>query len=396
MRIGFIGNTNNYPFMLARAFKKMGHDVQVIVTSQNKLHRPEHRYPDILYPYPEWIHEIIFSSETLYVTCVVEQMAAVKLLQSCDFVVLNDLGISMATAINRPYLAMLTGSDLSFYCNFASRTRVASAMTTRNPFKRWYGLSQWTKLVRAQREGVRNAPLIYHFSPGLIPESDTLLREIGVKASQRVFFLMADVGEIKLAPNPRGETLQSFCATRLTWVGPPLAGDSPLDFKGSDIMLRGIGEFWGRHRRTLNIHLVRKGRHLAETLDLISELQIADQITWHDEMSQSEVWRQYGLCNFVFEQLGDGLVTMAGLEAMAAGRAVIANGRPEILGPMLGDSSPICQARTAVEVCAHLERFEFDRDFLADIGLKSHQWVRRHFAPERAAELVLQRLNSIL
>lgn len=58
MKIGFVGNANNYPFMLARALKRMGHDVRFIVTASSRLDRPESRYADISYPYPDWIHEI--------------------------------------------------------------------------------------------------------------------------------------------------------------------------------------------------------------------------------------------------------------------------------------------------------------------------------------------------
>lgn len=49
MKIGFIGNANNYPFMIARAMRKMGHEVLFIVDRDKSepLNRPENRYDDI-------------------------------------------------------------------------------------------------------------------------------------------------------------------------------------------------------------------------------------------------------------------------------------------------------------------------------------------------------------
>lgn len=392
MKIGFLGNTNNYPCMLALAFRRMGHDVQVIVSRKDRLHRPESRYSDIMFPYPDWIREIVFPDEVAYVSRCWQRKSAISVLRDCDFVVLNDLGICLASDIGRPCLAMLTGSDLSFYCSPSSEDRVVAGMTTRNPVKRFYGRWQWRRLLERQRAAVKNSVLVYHFARGLIPESDVLLDEIGVTEAQRIFFLMADVGEIAHRPVMDRERLRTFCATRLTWKLPLLAGDSPLDFKGSDVMVRGLGLFWRRHGVPLDIQFVRKGRHIAETIALLREEGLEPQVSWHDEMTQAEVWRQYALADVVFEQFGSGLVTMAGLEAMAAGRPVIGNGRPEIIEPMVGEKSPICQAVDPEGVCRQLELLAFDRQMREEVGRLSREWVERHFAPERAAEQILRRL----
>ena len=40
MRIGFVGNTNNYPFILAITFRRMGHEVEFIVDRKERLNRP--------------------------------------------------------------------------------------------------------------------------------------------------------------------------------------------------------------------------------------------------------------------------------------------------------------------------------------------------------------------
>jgi len=114
MKIGFFGNTNNFPLMLARAFQRLGHEVACIVHRTDPLHRPEYRYDDISYPYPDWIHEILLTDAQHFVIGNRQRNRAVGLLRSCDFVILNDLGVSLAKLIARPYLALLTGSDLTY------------------------------------------------------------------------------------------------------------------------------------------------------------------------------------------------------------------------------------------------------------------------------------------
>jgi len=267
-------------------------------------------------------------------------------------------------------------------------------MTTRNPLKRTWGRWLWRRLLAAQRDGVRRADLVFQFARGLVPAGDAVLDDIGVDDAQRIFFLMAALGDLPQTPPPNNAVSRTFCATRLTWKPPELPGDSPLDFKGSDVMIRGLGMLFRDSKMPLDIHLVRKGRHVAETIELVAQEGLTSQVTWHDEMSQTEVWRQYALADVVFEQFGHGIVAMAGLEAMAAGRPVIANGRPEIFEPMLGEPSPICQATRPEEVSQHLHRLLTDKEHRRKVGQQSHAWVARHFTPEAAAQRILKRLSD--
>jgi hypothetical protein len=55
MKIGFLGNANNYPLVLTRALRHLGHDIVFILMlgQDHRLDRPENRYPDLGPPYPE-------------------------------------------------------------------------------------------------------------------------------------------------------------------------------------------------------------------------------------------------------------------------------------------------------------------------------------------------------
>jgi glycosyltransferase involved in cell wall biosynthesis len=168
-----------------------------------------------------------------------------------------------------------------------------------------------------------------------------------------------------------------------------------VDYKGTDIMIRGLGLFCRAPRRTpLNIHLVKKGAHVAETMALVEAEGLGAYVTWHEEMSQREVFRQFERADLVFEQLGGSLVGMAGNDAMAMGRPVIGNGHPEIVTRHYGEPSPLCQAATPEEVAVQLVRLVFDPQERERVGRAGHEYVKRHLSADRAAALILERLEA--
>ncbi|MEI8282105.1 MAG: hypothetical protein WCG75_06860, partial [Armatimonadota bacterium] len=123
MRIGFLGNANNYPFMLARRLRQLGHDVQFIVCSEERLDRPEFRYSDISFPYPEWLHDLPLTLVD-WAFPTLARYRAIKILNSCDALILNQLGPTLLPSISRPSIVLLTGTDLLHYCDPATSARV--------------------------------------------------------------------------------------------------------------------------------------------------------------------------------------------------------------------------------------------------------------------------------
>jgi hypothetical protein len=133
---------------------------------------------------------------------------------------------------------------------------------------------------------------------------------------------------------------------------------------------------------------------VAELVALIDAEGIADQVTWSDELTQRQVLEEYRKADIVFEQFGTSLIGMAGFDAMATARPLIAHGRPECLDPAVGVPSPICQATTPEEVCAQLVRLAGDPVARARVGQASYDYVKAHFSAERAAQICLARLAS--
>jgi glycosyltransferase involved in cell wall biosynthesis len=396
MKIGFFGNTNNYPFMIAQALREFGHEVVIVITSQELLNRPESRYPEFKQCYPNWIVDAAHLSEWDMITLSPSLAPVLELLSACDALVLNFTGPSLWPLLRRPAIVLLTGSDLEHYANFATLELRSGYWDPayRASADGQTNLNLLQEFVQRQRDGIREAVAVRYVPRGLVPAGDAFLDEIGVPDEKRVFLPSAELDLVIPTPAQHNSPARIFCATRLTWKLPVEPGRSLLDYKGSDIMIRGLGLFYRQTGVRLDIQLVRKGLHVAETEELIAEEGLTDQVTWSDEMSLTEVWAEFAHCDVVIEQLANSAIGGSGLDAMAAGRPVIGNARREMFEDYFGQRSPICQAQTAEEVCAQLKGLVFNPTKREKIGQLGRRFVEEHCSPRRAAQACLERLQA--
>jgi glycosyl transferase family 1 len=398
MKIGFFGNTNNYPFRLAQVMRDLGHEVLLVVTSQELLHRPEGRCPEFATGYPDWILDAAHHSELDFMMLNPSLAPLLNLLSSCDALILNGLGPSLSPLLNRPAIAMLTGSDLEYYADFSTidvRTANYDPAYKASPTGQTE-LNLLHQFIQRQREGITAAVAVRYFPRGLVPAGDKMLDDLDVPNSKRIFLPCAEIELIKPTPAPHNDPVRIFCATRLTWKLPIEPGRSLLDYKGSDVMVRGLGLFYRQSGVRLDIQLVRKGMHLPETEDLISEEGLTDQVTWSPEMSLAQVWSEFARCDIVIEQLTNNAIGGAGLDAMAAARPVIGNTRTAMFEGCFGQTSPIFQAQTAEEVCQQLTRLVFDRQERQRAGEHGRKFVEEHCSPRSAAHTCLELLRLSL
>ena len=321
----------------------------------------------------------------------------VERLSDCDALLLNYVGPSLLQLLIRPAIAFLTGSDLDYYANPCMadvRTKTWDADYKASPSGQQY-IRALTDFIQRQRQGIQGAIAVRFFASGLVPAGDRLLDEIGVDNEKRLPLVAVDPS-VKMVPAPHNQPIRVFCATRLTWKFPVEVGRSTLDYKGSDIMIRGLGAFYRATGTRLDIQLVRKGLHVEELKVLIDEEGLADQVTWSDEMPLIEVRDQFAKSDIVIEQLSDSVVAGAGLDAMATGRPVIGNAHPEMYEAHNGEMAPFCRARTAEEVCAQLQRLVFDPGERERIGWAGRRHVDEHFSIWRTAQICLERFELAL
>lgn len=382
--------------MLAQALRRLGHEALFFVHSSDALHRPECRDRDISRPYPDWIRDdstcITSYSHLLLPHDRLRQ--TIDAMRGCDALIVNNLGPMFAGRVGKPYITLLTGSDLEVY---ASTSALRAQYDTHGPGSRLRRKILSTTpmlnlLSRQMRKGIGGAIAFNYFPRGLVPAGDAILDAILERKSsakpERLAFLMTDTDGLRYSEPPSNSILEIFCGARLTWVKPMKSGTVELDYKGSDVLLRGFAAFCAKYALPVRLHLVRKGQDIEQTEELVNQLGISEKVQWHDEMSQTELYDWYKRSDIVAEQLGNSVVGMAGLDAMALGRPLLANGRPEIFAPLIGEASPICQAKSPEEVCAQLLRLT-DVELRQELGRKSREYVVQHFSVRHAAQVCL-------
>lgn len=396
MKVGFFGNTNNYQLLLAEAMRRRGHEVLFVLHRKESLHRPESRDPQAYGRLPAWMLDASDCSEWDFITLQPATGPVLDQLATCDALVVNDLGPSLLPLLDRPAITFLTGSDLSYYCRLdlpdlrlggsGSEYRASAAGRAHR--------RQLEDFVERQRQGLEQSAGVNWALPGLFPEQDQLLASCGVPR-ERVFNLqMADLDRIAVTEPPDNEVLRVFCGSRLTWKLPVEQGRSPLDYKGTDVLIRGVREFWRSTGRRVELCLVRKGLHVAEAEALAAEEGIADQVVWLDEMPLQDLWQQFQRSDVVAEQLGPGIISMVALDAMACGRPVIGNARPEVPTIWTSPGSPVCQAATPLEVCDWLRRLAGDPALRRRLAREGRAFVEQYFSPARGVDLCMERLAA--
>jgi glycosyltransferase involved in cell wall biosynthesis len=375
MRIAFFGNTNNSPLIIAQAIQRLGHEVLIVVNSKESLHRPENRIPNYGEKYPEWIMDASQYSEWDYISLDPSIEPVLNVLNTFDALILNDLGPSFLPLLKKPAVSLLTGSDLTYYANY--QTIKAYSRVWSKEYKRAFEGTLKTRLfmdcIDRQREGIRHSSAVHYTPPGIEMVGDHILAELGVANDRRFFQFIAELEKITPLPLPNNDVIRVLCPVRITWKGQIEPGRSTLDYKGSDIMIKGLGLFHKKTGAKLEIRMIRKGLHIEDLEQLISEESISTQVTWLDEMPQPVLWEEMARSDIILEQFGQSMVAMVGMDAMASGRPVIGNVRPEILGA----SMPICQAKTPEEVCAQLEYLVFNQKERERLGKAGREHVEK-------------------
>lgn len=395
MRIGIFGNTNNYPLLLAMGLRELGVDVALVVNRKERLHRPESKYPEWKQGYPNWIKDCSDVGEEDWVAASPRLRDVINFLTAgSQGLVLNDLGPSLLEFCALPAVALLTGSDLSYYGNV--RTVDVRWEGSSPDFRRSAGarleIRRWHEFIARQRAGIESAKAVSAPLPGLVPAIDDLLREIGVADARRDFFYLSDVANAVPRATARNQRLRLVNGARLNWKKPLPAGFSSQDHKGTDTLLFGFAEFVASGGDA-ELVLFRKGLHVPETEALARALGIASRIIWRDEMSLRDFYAELSEADIVCDQLGESFPGLVALDAMALGIPVIANFQPEIMGRYFPEPVAACQARTPSEVANHLATLAESESARAAAGEAGREFARTHLSPRANAVKCLRHLG---
>ena len=395
MRIGVVGNTNNYPLLLTEALRSLGHDADLFLLRQDQLHRPESRQTE-LSGAVGWVrdHSSIGFDDILFRTRLYcELLAAVKE-SRFDLLITNDYGPSIADELGARHVAMLTGSDLIYLADYGSvamKSAVWSPDFRRSHLGRGY-LRRDADFVTRQRMGILAADAVSFGHPGLIDVGDRLLADIGVTDDRRFMLRISDTTVLQPSSPAANDKLRILLGARPVWVRDVNPIFSDQDLKGTDLLLRGYADYVAGGG-TGELCLVRKGPDVDATVALIAELGIASRVTWLEEMSLQAYRREVERADLVCDQFARSFPGMVTMDAYAQGRPVMANFRPEIFSRSGEEPFPGLQASTPEEIHDHLRSVDRRRDRLVTLGRESRAYAERNLSAANAAIALLKRLS---
>lgn len=395
MKIGLFGNTNNYPYFLAVGLRSIGVTVHLVVNRPDRLHRPAQLDDPKGHALREWVMDCAdlsqedFVSQSSSIANVLNHIAA-----DAQGVILNDLGPSLANHLSCPWLALLTGSDLTYFADFETLNVMRGVWSP--DFKQSPGgrhvVERWAAMITRQRNGILGAKGVSFPTPGLVPRGDSLLEEIGVPASQRLFVYLSTAVDKNLTLPRTDPFLRILNGARLNWVEPLPRQFSEQDNKRTDILLHGFAAYT-RSGGKGELRLFRKGLHVNETADLIQELDIARHVIWLDEMGLEGFLSEMCEADVICDQLGPSFPGMVGLDGMALAKPVIANFRTDVMKRQFPEPLPVCNARTTDEVCQHLHALSSSPRMRREVGQAARAFAQRHLSPEANAVKCLAALG---
>lgn len=383
MKVAFLGNVNNHPFIVAKHFRDKNVEVIFFLDTapENTLSRPESTGL-VNYPYPDWIREVpVFRKSAAMHFPKVFAPSVIREINGCDAVITNDYGHRILPLLRKDMISvcMFTGGDLEIMGDYDNVMR----MKLSNPKLRI--LPSFLKKIYARlsvnqlRKAISQASLIGYFPEGLNDIGDRILKEIfGTRKYNRYNHWCVMLDGLQYTEPPKNKKIRVFNVARFMWKKPFPAGRAVTEDKGNDIMIRALGAFLKDHPGTLDIHFVEKGLHVEESKQLIDECGFAGDVTWHSEMPVNALFKEIEKADIIFDQLGPHLFG-AGIFGMAIGRPLIANARLEILSQVAsGDEIPVCHAINEDGVYQWLKRLVFDDQFRVETGKKSSDFAFMH------------------
>jgi hypothetical protein len=390
-KFAFIGSANALGMMYALELRKMGHVVEYIVTtdSSDALSRPENHYPEILFPYDDWIFECFVKNPlraNLFPRWYLSRL--IERIDGFDYVILSGMYLMLAPYFKRAKPVFLShGSDLDIWCNKDNYLYHVSKMSSVKSFGR--SVASIFGIFKMRRAFLSCVCLIT-FPVGLSPKRDSVFRSLTTDWQGDVFYRF-DISFLPLLgidrnPPGRADKLVLLCAVRCSFIEEP--GVSPSDMKGVDHIIRGVADYINMGRLPVEFHIVEKGKDLHAAKRLCHELGIDDYVIWHREMPFNKLLSLYKNSDVCFDQVSTSWLGAIGCYAMYLGRPLIANSRKDILCDLMWtEEPPICEAVCADDITKNLIRLE-EKSVRADVSERSKIFAEKYLGPSVVANQI--------
>lgn len=391
----FLGGMNAMPMVYAQELKK-NHDVLYYVDRprSDTLSRPECHYPEITYPYPEWIIERVMLTQAvlpLFRTFFAKLLLLDIRSRTTNeelIIVLNGLFISLAPQFNKygKVIALSHGADLMTWGNVANIQKIKSDYQNKSIYRFMpeFLANKLIELsVKRQWQGFLTADKVVYFPRGFGRENDALIDLL--EASGAKYFPRFDVSFNQLSHADRSFKVRNgnlviFSGLRFIMNDSADTGRLELS-KGNGNMIIALAEF-RKVCPALEIHFIDKGPDVEKAKSMCVELGLEDIVTWHKEMPFKELVALYLKSDICFDSVGESWMGAVGAHALWLGKPLIANISNQIRSGWFPQNCPILNAEQPKEILEILISLNSD-SFREDISSKSKVFAENYFSPAR-------------
>lgn len=369
--IVFMGSMNSMPMMYALELKKLGFEILYFVDApiENALCRPEHHFPSISYPYPDWIIELALPTQMLLplfpriAAAWCEGKIRRKTKKEVGCFVLNGFFVSLAPflAKSADKIGLSHGSDLDVWADRAGTGSLAVSFHDQSIFRYLPSvvsirLIRW--VVQRQYSGFARTKVVLYFPRGFHKRGDQIIDSLiaaGVHYVPRYDMSFEPVRDCSRTFKKPSPTLRILSAVRFKYMTFPDGGTE--ENKGNDIIIEGLAKYYARNPN-IKIDFVEKGEDVGFAKVLCGKLGLTDVVMWHKEMPLRELLLLYVQADICFDQVGSHWIGAIGGYALYLGKPLIANPSAAVRAGVWPRDNPVCSATTADEIMDWLTKLE--------------------------------------
>lgn len=389
----FLGTMNAMPMMYARELQKAGQAVVYLVDvpASDKLSRPEHQYPDLSYPYPDWICEwqlpsqlLLSLAPALCYRLLLRRLASVLQGRAVKAVFAGGQFIALSRYFPADCVKILLsyGADLEWFCNPAMIDALSAEFSGKSFTRylpRWLTKALIQRCVHHNYQAACQQHHLLFFPPGFSEKGDRMVKHLqqqGVHYIPRLDVSFLPLQGFERSYKPRTAVLQILCPVRFHYQH--ISAEAHGENKGNDKIIAALARF-AREYPQLEVHFFEKGPDVEAAKALCEQTGLADYVRWHQQMSLPELLGLYQQADICFDQVGQHWMGAVGIYALYFGKPLIVNAANLNYLPQL----PLYQAASEDEILQQLRLLSDETLAKANYAV-ARDSAERYFGPGQA------------
>lgn len=348
MRFLIAGNLVNHGYFLTKLLRENGFEADLLARRDVKSTEDPKSLDSNLVEYPEWI-KFWSGNNSQWKFKVISLMRRYDLIQAS-----TELPI-FAYLARRPFIAFTTGADI---VKLAAENSIKGFILRR--------------AYHSSKALVFPAPYLYKY-----------VKRLKIKKSLFIPLLWDYQKFLKI----KLQTNDSFTIFHPT--------NHVFDYKKNDRFLKAFIKIV-KENKNVRLIMINRGPDFIRSLELIKNAEVTQNVSiLPNSISQSEIANYYAMSDVVVDQFGVGSTGLIGQEVMACGRPLIQYIDDELYRQFYGESPPILNARTEIEIYERLKDLIIDPNLGTKTGKESQKWILKYHNHESIIKKYINLYNLV-